>query len=1147
MATQGKGGHTMSRRLLLLLALLALVVGILAPASAGAASRGDEAGGLSASPDGVSLDSTFTRPATSINGGKLVAVVIELEEEPVASYEGDRPGLAATSPSVTGESIDANSSNVRRYRTFLSNKFYAFANTLRTAVPRTQIRNPFQFVIGGLSALVPENSIDAIRKMPGVVGVYRDTLLQLDTEASPEFIGADVLWDQLGGQQNAGEGVVVGVLDSGIWPEHPSFSDPDPFGNAYPAPSVAPGSNGWGSGGARSTCDFGNTAFNPNDAPFACNNKLIGAYDFTDTYQAVVGVAPGEYDSARDADGHGTHTTSTAAGNGGVEATLLGVDRGVVSGIAPRAHVIHYKVCHDEGCFGSDSARAIEQAILDDVDVLNFSISGGGDPYNDIVSLAFLGAYDAGVLGTPSAGNSGPGADTVAHREPWTLTVGASTSDRHFVSTVTLEGLDGDLVPQTLELDGATVTGGIDTATPVIFPPPGEELCLDPFAPATFSGEIVICERGQIARVAKSFNVAEGDAGGMLLYNPVLQGLATDNHFVPSVHLENDAGAALLDFMANHTDVTATFTDGVATEVLGDKMAAFSSRGGPGQTLGISKPDVTAPGVQILAGHTPTPFSEGGGLPGELFQSIQGTSMSAPHAAGAAALVKAAHPDWTPGQIKSALMMTASRDVVKEDGTTPADAFDMGSGSIRPAAAADAGLTISESAANFAAMQFNLWDANYPSLYIPQLYGELTVERTVHDETGSSGMWRTRVHAPGDLDISVPSRIWVPANGDKTFEINVDGRTIPDGATRQGWIEIYRGSNSLWFPVTAVKVPFADELVSLTKTCDPTEIDRYAKTSCEIVVQNNAFEDANVAVVDRMPRQLYPLVWTIRGAGWRNGVINWDGTLSPAEAPKPDVVVDPLASPYGYVALAGFTPTDVGATDESIANFNVPPFEFAGEVYSQIGIVSNGYVVVGGGTGADVDFINTDLPDPSAPNNTLAPFWTDLNPAAGGRVLVAVLTDGVDTWIIVEWESVPNWGDGETNTAQVWIGIEADANPGEDIFFVYGPDVSDGDSGFLTVGVENGFGNEGGSVYFDGVGTPPSPSFPNAAPGYEVDVFSVPGEPGETHTITFDAWGVRPGDWTNWAQMTSDLTPGISYAGASGTVNNTWPPARRGL
>ena len=248
--------------------------------------------------------------------------------------------------------------------------------------------------------------------------------------------------------------------------------------------------------------------------------------------------------------------------------------------------------------------------------------------------------------------------------------------------------------------------------------------------------------------------------------------------------------------------------------------------------------------------------------------------------------------------------------------------------------------------------------------------------------------------------------------------------------------------------------------------------------------------------------------------------------------PNVNVAIDPLASPAGYLPLSIFgSSIDVGATDESIANFNVPSFEFAGETYGTIGIVSNGYIVVGGGTNADVNFINSNLPDPAVPNNVLAPFWTDLNPAAGGRVLINTLTDGTNSWVVVEWESVPNFGDGQTNTAQVWISY---TQP-DDISFVYGPDITTGDGGFLTVGAENAFGNSGGTVYFDGAGTPPSPSFPNGT--FEVDVFATPGSPGESHTITYTAKARQKGEWFHCAELTSPLFQGISTACVLGDIN----------
>jgi hypothetical protein len=229
--------------------------------------------------------------------------------------------------------------------------------------------------------------------------------------------------------------------------------------------------------------------------------------------------------------------------------------------------------------------------------------------------------------------------------------------------------------------------------------------------------------------------------------------------------------------------------------------------------------------------------------------------------------------------------------------------------------------------------------------------------------------------------------------------------------------------------------------------------------------------------------------------------------------------VAPGLSPAGYLPLSLFGVAPVsGVGDETISNFNVPGFQFAGETYTRVGFVSNGYLVVGGGTSADVQFINQNLPDAARPNNVLAPFWTDLNPAFGGAMRVATLTNGVSSWVIFDWEGVANYGDRLPNNFQVWIGI----NGVEDITFTYG-DVSAGDMGFLTVGAENVFGNSGQNFYVDGVGTPPGP-------GVEVRVSSTPAAPGETHTVTFKAKVVKWGTYTNCARMTSDAFQGVNVA-----------------
>ena len=1100
----------MSRKLLIAMAAFAIAIATALPVIA----QSDEFEASS-----LEAESTFTSEASK--SAELVNVLVVLEDDPLASYDGGVEGIPATSPAATNRPLNLNSSAAREYSQFLGQKQAGLKNATKTIAPAAQIRDDFQVAMNAVSMTVTADEARRIANLPGVSAVLPDRLEQPDTEVSPEFIDAPTLWSELGGDENAGEGVIVGVLDTGIWPEHPSLADPSPVGGAYDAPLSVPGSNGFGSGGTRSTCDFGNTAFNLDDAAFECNNKLIGAYSFLDTYKAVEGLIPTEFDSARDSNGHGTHTATTSAGNAGVDAELFGVDRGVVSGIAPRAHVIAYRVCGLEGCFQSDSVRAVEQAILDDVDVINFSISGGNAPYSDAVSLAFLAAYDAGVLVSASAGNSGPGADTVGHREPWTMTVGASTSDRHFLSTVTATGGG-----ETLELTGASVTSGIATATDVVIAPDTDDddgTCNEPFAPGTFNGEIVVCERGTVARVAKSFNVAAGGAGGLLLYNPTLQGLATDNHFIPSVHLEVDEGVALLDFIDTHGDVQATFTDGESTEVPGDVMAAFSSRGGDGQSLGISKPDVTAPGVQILAGHTPLPENEVGGLPGQLFQAIQGTSMSSPHNAGAAALLAALHPDWSPGQIKSALMTTALVDgVVKEDGSTPADVFDLGSGRIDLSRAGSPGFTFDESAANYLALEETLWEANYPSLFIPNMPGLVTVERTITSQLSRGAKWTTTVEGPSDLDVTVPKNINIPPGGETTFSITVDARSVPIGETRMATLLFERGSETLRFPITIVK---GESIVAGTKTCDPGSIVRGDTTTCTITVTNNSFEEANFTVSDQLPANLTLVNGSVVGAEKDGNGVLFSGTLFAAEPPTPSVVDG--ASPFGYFSMASLGVSPItGVGDETIVNFTVPPFEYAGESYSRIGIVSNGYAVIGGGDSADVDFINTDLPNPAVPNNVIAPYWTDLNPAFGGEMYAAIVTAGPNQFLVLEWEDVREFSDPDTATFQIWIGLGAS----QDISFAYDA-IGDGEGGFLTVGAENAFGNRGNAWYFDGTGTLPSS-------GSDLRVIGVPGEPGETHTITFDATGAKPGAYVNEAWITSDAFSGISIVRFSGEVTN---------
>lgn len=1046
-----------------------------------------------------------------------VSVIVKLDDPSVAAYSGGVPGLAPTNPRARGEQrLDLESQATKEYRGYLRSKRDTFTRELDTEVEGAQEVGHVDLVLNAVTVVVPPEQVPTLASLPGVAAIYPDVLEQPQTDTSPAFIGATSAWSKLGGQQQAGEGVIVGVLDSGVWPEHPSFSDPDPSGKPYAAPPPAPD-------GARA-CDFSGGA-NPG-AAFSCNNKLIGATRVMSTYDVVIGLSPGEFTTARDDDGHGTHTASTAAGNGGVQASIFGVQRGTVSGIAPRAHVEAFKVCGEAGCFSSDSAAAVQEAIHDGVNVINFSISGGSSPFADAVELAFLDAYNAGVFVAASAGNAGPTPDTTDHRGPWVTTVAASTHDRAFLNAVALTADDG----ATLQLTGTSVTGGVGPAPVVVAG--GDGLCGPP-APGTWTGKIVVCKRGGNGRADKGYNVLAGGGVGMILYNQsaAVTDLETDNHYLPATHLQFSQGSELVAFVAGHPNVVATISAGAKGAATGDVMASFSSRGGPGQTLGVSKPDITAPGVQILAGASPQHVGVAGGPQGELFQAIAGTSMSSPHVAGSGALLKALHPTWTPGQIKSALMTTArTAGLVKEDGVTPFTPFDAGSGRIDLTVADNPGLTFESTGAQFVANRDSLVKANYPSIYDPAMPGVVKVSRTARSVLKSASTWLLAGSGGPDFKVKVPRSITVGAGGTATFDIGLDAARVPLGETRFGQVTLtQRGGNRvLHLPVTIVR---RQAPVTLTKECAPTELVTGAISTCTITAVNQSHADVSYSIRDKLPSKLKLIPASVVGgtAEGRNTVVA-SGTLPAVQ--DPDVTIAPGVSPAGgYLPLSAFGISPVpGVGDETITNFDVPSFTYQGRSWDRIGVGSNGYLVIGGGTQSDVQFVNQNLPNPQPPNNVLAGFWTDLNPGAGGAVRVGSLTDGSDTWIVLDYDAVPEYSNpASTHSFQFWIGIGTDANPGEDISYAYGPNIGLGDGGFLTVGVENLVGTKGQNVFFDGTGVPP-------AEGMQLRVTSTAGNQSSVVLKFAATAGDDLGAWTNCATLESSGFSGTSYSCLSGTI-----------
>jgi len=668
-------------------------------------------------------------------------------------------------------------------------------------VSTTDKTNEYVNALNGFSALITYDEALAIAADSKVAMVIPDELRQPTTDSSPTFIGLD---GPAGPWSTGydGEGVVVGVIDSGIWPEHPSFADD----GSYPTPSILPLD-----GGTYPACDFGNVGHNVDDAPFACNNKLIGARQVMPTYRLLIGADPDEFDSARDDNGHGTHTASTAAGNADVVASVLGSDPQTISGIAPRAHVIAYKGLGNLGGFGSDLAAAIDQAVADGVDVINYSI-GGGASLAGADDIAFLFAATAGVFAATSAGNSGPGPNTVGGpgSVPWITTVGANTQPRFFQGTVTLG--DDDTYP------GASITQGVSETTLVDAADHGGDLCVPGTLGAGVAGTVVLCRRGAIARAAKSLAVFQAGGVGMVMYNNSDDdNLFTDTHWVPSVHIDNTPGLAIKGYIASEgASATASITTGdVTTWDSAPSITIFSSRGPNGVAPDIIKPDITGPGHQILAGNSP--FPDPGSVPGELFQSIAGTSMSSPHIAGVFALIKQAHPDWSAAMAKSAIMTTAHQDVVDNDRSTPADPFEMGAGHVDPGnkvhkgSAFQPGLVYDAGLFEYAAftcgadlgvftpgscvfldnigIPSDASDLNLPSIAVAELAGSQTVTRTVTSVTNENG-WRTfdvSVEAPDGYTVSVsPSTIKLKRGDSATYEVTISNDAGPAGEWRFG-------------------------------------------------------------------------------------------------------------------------------------------------------------------------------------------------------------------------------------------------------------------------------------------------------------------------------------------------------------------------
>jgi hypothetical protein len=718
------------------------------------------------------INSPVDSTVSAIDAQTEGVYIIRFTEPAVASYSGGIAGFAATSPQATGaRQLDPRSEAAVAYRSYLNEKHGEFLTALKAELGRTaEVQFRYLNAFNGMAVVLSPAEAARVAGMPGVAFVERDVVNELTTDAGPSWIGAPGIWEgnTSDGTGTMGEGVIVGIIDSGINWGHPSFADVGDDGYDHTNPF---GAGNYVGGGCA-------------EAGVSCNDKLIGMWDFTGS-------------TAADTDGHGSHTASTVAGNV-VNAAVVGPTLSVtstISGVAPHANVIAYKVCNP-GCPGAATIMAVDHAITETVSVLNYSISGGDQPWSDSVELAFLDAFNAGIFVSASAGNNGPGASTNAHTSPWVMSVAAGTHQRLYAES--LFDLSGGTTPPA-DMNGAGFTIGYGPANIVHAEDFGDAQCLNPFPAGTWTnGEIVVCERGTIARVQKGANALAGGAGGFVLANIDANGesLNGDAHFLPAVHVGDANGDLLRAWLVGSFSgemATISGTDFAQTYKVSnaDNVAGFSSRG-PSQ-YNLLSPNVIAPGVDILAA-----YCKGCTGADPDFAFLSGTSMSSPHDAGAAALMTALHPSWTPDMIKSAMMSTSffNDALVKEDGTTPADAFDVGAGRLDMGQAGNAGFVLEETGANMlAADPNNAGDPRTLNLAGLMDWGcgdPCTFSRTLKSVLPYAVTYNVVVDNPAGIDMSVtPSSFTLAAGGTQVVSFSADTGSAPLGTWMFGnvWFE----------------------------------------------------------------------------------------------------------------------------------------------------------------------------------------------------------------------------------------------------------------------------------------------------------------------------------------------------------------------
>ncbi len=784
--------------------------------------------------------------------------IVQLKTPSAADFHALRFGptarlSAAGQPRVR---FDKSSSAIQTYTTRLA---IEQDRVLARAGTDTELIYRYRYGLNGFAARMHPSQAHKLENLPEVLHVWEDEIRPLATNFSLDFLGLFDSDKGLRGTQGLdGEDIVIAVIDSGIAPEHPSLADT----READRPRLCSGDWAENSLLGRWLCrrfdkledtilfeppENWNGSCQPGERfeSTACNNKLIGARWFITGAEASGPIDDGEIRSARDADGHGTHTATTAAGNR-VKASIFGsfIDR--IEGVAPRARVAVYKACwlrpgdQRASCNTSDLANAIDAAVADGVDIINYSVGSSLVSVTAPDDLALMAATKAGVFTVVAAGNEGPNLGTIGSPAgaPWVLTAAASSRDgqttleafeikappglagkyaareANFTPALSERGpLDGDLI---LVDDGEDILedGSAGTLS---------DACEPLINSSDVSDNIALIQRGGCSFDVKVANAADAGAIAAIVYNiagdPVVMNGVSGLSDIPAVMIgQADANLILAEIDAGNLVTVRLDKDLFLTEDdTGNVMGSFSARG-PGPVPDILKPDVTAPGINILAGFAPDAANAS---PGENFAYLTGTSMSTPHVAGVAALLMQAHPDWSPSTIKSALMTTAHQSLTASDGVTAAIPFDYGAGHIVPNDAVDPGLVYDVSVDDYDAFacgiaspavtqercdqlgaegySFAGSDLNQPSIAIERFTSERTISRNVTNVGDQSASYVATVVAPEGIGVNVvPASLTVAPGETATFDVTFSFESGPLDLWRFGSLTWSDGTHSVY-------------------------------------------------------------------------------------------------------------------------------------------------------------------------------------------------------------------------------------------------------------------------------------------------------------------------------------------------------------